>query len=222
MVAEAGWPRASVATSTAPTKHSIRSSWMSRSHWQLHKLRLSSIIVRTEARGVKMRYSLLFLLAIPVAANAADDNKPIPTLAGDLAIIHNEAMQIKPDDDVCAVKVGGKLVFIQRCEGEYDPTVISNTRRKSVNGDDRQVIVIQRNPAGNACNGGPIFVVEVSKKYDPIVSPPLDFCGGASPVIAQNAKGLFITFPGGPVNHGSGKVPMERWQYQDGAFLRVK
>lgn len=169
-----------------------------------------------------MRSSILLLLAIPFAAHAADDNKPVPTIAGDLTIIHNEAIQIKPDDDVCAVKVGGKLVFIQRCEGENDPTVIANVRRKSADGDDRQIIVIQRNPAGNACNGGPLFIVEISKKYDPTVSAPLDFCGGADPVISQNAKGLLITFPGGPVNHGSGKIPTERWQYQSGAFLKVK
>ena len=169
-----------------------------------------------------MRSLLLLLLAIPFAAHAADDNKPVPTIAGDLTIIHNEAIQIKPDDDVCAVKVGGKLVFIQRCEGEYEPTVIGNFKRKTSEGEDSQILIIQRNPAGNACNGGPIFVVEVSKKYDPTVSPELDFCGGASPVISPNARGLLITFPGGPVNHGSGKVPTERWQYQSGAFLKVK
>ncbi len=169
-----------------------------------------------------MRSSLLLLIAIPFAANAADDNKPVPTIAGDLKIYRHEDIQIKADDEVCAVKVGGKLVFVQRCAGEYEPTVIGNFKRKTSEGDDSQVLIIQRNPAGNACNGGPIFVVEVSKKYDPTVSPELDFCGGASPIISQNARGILITFPGGPVNHGSGKVPTERWQYQGGAFMKVK
>ena len=119
-------------------------------------------------------------------------------------------------------ELGGKLVFIQKCDTESEPTVIANLRRNTTDGDERQVLVIQRNPAGNGCNGGPLFVVEVSKKYDAIVSPQLDFCGGADPVITQNAKGIVITFPGGPVNHGTGKLPTERWQYQGGAFAKVR
>lgn len=169
-----------------------------------------------------MRSLLALSLVIPMTALAADSGKPVPTIAGDLKIFHGEDIQVKSDDQVCAVKVGGKLVYITRCEAEDDPAIIANIRRKSSDGDDRQVIIIQRNPAGNACNGGPLFVVELSRKYDAMVSPQLDFCGGASPVIAQNAKGLLITFPGGPVNHGAGKVPMERWQYQGGTFVKVR
>jgi hypothetical protein len=120
------------------------------------------------------------------------------------------------------VKVGGKLVYIQKCDTEGDPTIIGNIRRRSPDGDERQVVVIQRNPAGNGCNGGQLFVVEVSKKYDAMVSPQLDFCGGVDPVITQNAKGILITFPGGPANHGAGKAPTERWQYQGGAFFKVR
>ena len=169
-----------------------------------------------------MRSLFLILLVAPLSVNAAEGSKPLPTIAGELTILHNEPIQIKADDEVCAVKVGGKLVFIQKCDTENDPTVIANIRRKSTDGDERQVLVIQRNPAGNGCNGGPLLVVEVSKKYDAMVSPQLDFCGGADPVISQNAKGILITFPGGPANHGAGKVPTERWQYQGGTFAKVR
>lgn len=169
-----------------------------------------------------MRASLLLLLAIPFSAHAADDDKPVATIAGDLKIYRHEDIQIKADDEVCAIKVGGKLVFVQRCGGEYEPTLIGNLKRKTSEGEETQILIIQRNPAGNACNGGPIFVVEVSNKYDPTVSSELDFCGGASPVFTQNARGFLITFPGGPVNHGSGKVPTARWQYQGGAFMKTK
>ena len=169
-----------------------------------------------------MRSLFPILLLAPLSVYAAEGSKPVPTIAGDLAILHNEPLQIKTEDEVCAVRVGGKLVFIQKCDTESEPTVIANLRRKTTDGDERQVLVIQRNPAGNGCNGGPLFVVEVSKKYDAIVSPQLDFCGGAEPVITQNAKGVLITFPGGPANHGAGKVPTERWQYQGGAFIKSR
>lgn len=169
-----------------------------------------------------MRSLLLILLVAPLSVNAAEGSKPVPTIAGELTIFHNEPIHIKTEDEVCAVKVGGKLVFIQKCDTEGEPTVIANLRRKATDGDERQVLVIQRNPAGNGCNGGPLLVVEVSKKYDAMVSPQLDFCGGADPVISQNAKGILITFPGGPANHGAGKVSTERWQYQGGAFIKAK
>jgi hypothetical protein len=169
-----------------------------------------------------MRSLLPILLVAPLSVQAADASKPVPTIAGELTILHSEPIQINAEDDVCAVKIGGKVVYIQKCDAEYDPAIIANIKRKSSDGDDRQIIVIQRNPAGTACNGGPIFVLELSSKYDAMVSPILDFCGGDKPVIAQNTKGLLITFPGGPVNYGTGRVPAERWQYQGGAFMKVR
>ena len=168
-----------------------------------------------------MLKALLMLLTLPLLAQAGAGSQPVPTIAGDLNIIHNEAIRVSADDNVCALRLGGKLLYIEKCEFEYRPQIIANIR-KSINGEQRKIIVIQRIPAGNACNGGPIFVVEIFAKSDPVVSPELDFCGGKDPVVTDNAKGILITFPGGPVNQGSGRTPTERWQYQGGSFMKVR
>lgn len=165
---------------------------------------------------------LVMLCLMTSTLSFAEGIKNIPTIAGELSLLHNQEIKVTADDSVCAIKVANKVIYITKCEAEYEPSIIGNFRRRSSDGDERQILVIQRNPGGNACDGGPIFVVELSKKYDAMVSDLLPFCGGLKPVIAQNANGLLITFPGGPTNRGGGKVPTERWQYQGGSFLKSR
>ncbi len=193
-----------------------------------HVFSVQSIATRVleDSNGVKEMTSrtafFVMLGLLPSTLSFAQGTQNIPTIAGELSLIHSQDMKVIADDSVCAIKVANKVIYITKCEAENEPSVIGNYRRRSSDGDERQILVIQRNPGGNACDGGPIFVVELSKKYDAMVSDPLPFCGGLKPIIAQNANGLLITFPGGPTNRGGGRVPTERWQYQGGAFLKSR
>ena len=45
------------------------------------------------------------------------------------------------------------------------------------------VAVFQQSSSGNACNGGPIWFLGISKNGRFTISQPIDFCGGHSPEI---------------------------------------
>ncbi|MBS7458783.1 hypothetical protein [Coralloluteibacterium stylophorae] len=77
-----------------------------------------------------------------------------------------------------------------------------------------EVLVLQESFPGNACNGGPLWVVALDRDGGQRADGPLDFCGGAAPAIRANASGLEIVVPGGPRNRVRGEVPAERWHWR--------
>ena len=169
----------------------------------------------------KFSLSILALVTYPLISNAADNQSPILTPKGELKIHHNEALEVKQSDEVCAVTVGDEIAFIDKCSGEYSPTIIGRFKKILPNKEESMIVVIQRQPGGNACNGGPLIMIEATKNYT-TTSLPLDFCGGADPVITPNAKGIMITFPGGAPNRGSGYIPTEKYQYQGGFISKLR
>jgi hypothetical protein len=73
---------------------------------------------------------------------------------------------------------------------------------------------------GNACNGGPLHVLGLGKSHHLALPPPIDFCGGADPVIRRSGSKVVIELPGGPPNRGTGHLPGETWIFEKGSLLR--
>lgn len=83
-----------------------------------------------------------------------------------------------------------------------------------------EVIVVQQNMWGNACDGGPLWMLGLKRDGSHAASKPIDFCGGAAPVITQADGGLRIVLPGNAVNRGEPRVTDEIWRYDGGIVSR--
>jgi hypothetical protein len=85
-----------------------------------------------------------------------------------------------------------------------------------------QVVVVQQQMTGNACDGGPLWLLGLKADGSSSLSSRIDFCGGAQPSITVEPHRIVIAIPGGPRNRGKGSVPPERWAYQNGEVKRLK
>lgn len=105
-------------------------------------------------------------------------------------------------------------------EGMPIPSILTSFRGGLTPYDE--IVVMQQNTAGNACNGGPIWFLGLNNGGGFTVSEPIDFCGGADPVIERKGAGIMLTFPGGTPNHGAGELPTEVWLFENGAARQIK
>jgi hypothetical protein len=74
---------------------------------------------------------------------------------------------------------------------------------------------------GNACSGGPIWFLGLNKNGSFAISSAVDFCGGADPIILEEANQITIIKPGGLSNQGTGYIPKEIWIYKNGKVTRI-
>lgn len=118
----------------------------------------------------------------------------------------------------CPVLLGGAVVLRIDCRTSYPPRVLG--RFMGDFGRFEEVIVVQEQPMGNACNGGPLHFLGIRNDGHE-VSGPIDFCGGADPVLTHDGDRLRVTFPGGPPNRGETAVADEVWHYEDGRVTKV-
>jgi hypothetical protein len=142
------------------------------------------------------------------------EERRISSIAGEVKYSLNEKTS------ECIFLLNEKPIHKIDCEAAFLPIVIGDFREGL--GPVDQLIVVQENPMGNACNGGALHLIGLRKDATYSVSPPLDFCGGKDPVLRRERKNVFITFPGGAPNRGTGRIPTERWVYQDGQIKEVK
>ncbi len=84
-----------------------------------------------------------------------------------------------------------------------------------------ETIVFQQDMRGNACDGGPLWILGLRRDGGHAISKPIDFCGGKAPQLSATREQLTIVLPGGPLNRGEGEVPIETWRYRDGEIVRV-
>ncbi|WP_171974656.1 hypothetical protein [Leptolyngbya sp. 'hensonii'] len=119
----------------------------------------------------------------------------------------------------CQVLLENKVINRLNCQNAYAPIVIGRFRHL---GNLEEVLVYQEIPRGNACNGGPLYFLGIRADSTYTLSPPLDFCGGADPLLKQQGPKLFVTFPGGPPNRGTGSLPTQIWQYENGKLRKIK
>lgn len=170
----------------------------------------------------------LLLIALRVSVASAQDQSSsvfadsLKTIAGELKIV---AL-----DESCKfnVTLNGKVLLGTDCQGESNmwsgtPIPIIHTFYKS--GGVRpfdEVVLLQMNMLGNACNGGPLLFLGLKEDKTYSLSESIDFCGGSPPVVTWSESKVTVLIPGGPPNRGTGYIPPETWVYQNGLVKQVK
>ena len=169
---------------------------------------------------------LLFTLQ-PNLANA--QGQPSSAFADSLKTIAGE-LKIMPLDESCKfnVALNGKVILKTDCQDESNiwsgtPIPVIHTFYKS--GGVRpfdEVVLLQMNMLGNACNGGPLLFIGLKADKSYSLSESIDFCGGSPPVVTWSDSKVTVLIPGGPPNRGTGYIPPETWVYQNGLVRQVK
>lgn len=157
----------------------------------------------------------------PSPRTAASDDAGIDTVAGRLQII-----ALPPRDD-------GREAFVVQLDGEqllrtgpssrFSTFPVPRVLQRYADGiaPYAEVVVFQQHMRGNACNGGPLWILGLHRDGRHALSAPIDFCGGRDPQLAATREQLTITLPGGPMNRGDGTIPTEVWVYRDGEVMRA-
>lgn len=186
--------------------------------------------MKSQLNGV-VALALLPLIAVSFVAgyaNAPAQNelgkpfdKSITTIAGELSI--------KEIDQACAyeVRLSGKLLLKTDCQDEGKPyavtplpVIYSYFPGDSIAPFD-EVVLLQFNMFGNACNGGPLRFLGLKEDGTYQLSEEIDFCGGKPPVVTWGDNKATVLLPGGPPNRGTGYIPSETWVYQGGKVRRL-
>lgn len=157
----------------------------------------------------------------PLAA-AEEIVERLDTAAGELTIGRQEPEPLA----VWALRVGGELVRRFDARDEADdlaaspqPTVL----RRFVSGvaPFDEVVVVQQHGGGNACDGGPLWLLGLRRDGSFSASPTIDVCGGREPRVERDGGRIRIEVPGGPPNRGEGWIPGETWLYEGGTLRRL-
>jgi hypothetical protein len=136
-------------------------------------------------------------------------------------------LTIKATEELCAyeVRLAGKLILKTNCNDDKDP--YSGTPLPEIYsyfGDSLapfdEVVLLQFNMLGNACNGGPLRFLGLKADGSFQLSNEIEFCGGKQPIITWGGDKAIVTLPGGPPNRGSGYIPSETWTYEGGKVVR--
>lgn len=155
----------------------------------------------------------------PVSSVFADS---LTTVAGDLRIV-----AVK---DLCKFKVtlDGKVILTTDCDDERNvwsttplPSIHTYYKSQGVRPFD-EVVLLQMNMLGNACDGGPLLFLGLKKDKTWAWSKRIDFCGGSPPVVTWSNARVTVLIPGGPPNRGTGYIPAETWSYENGVVKRAK
>jgi hypothetical protein len=151
----------------------------------------------------------------------ASDGDTLHTVAGEIRIVELER------NCRYEVTINGKRLIATDCGDEQDPNagaprpeilVYSRLPAKPFS----QVVIFQQQMAGNACDGGPLWLLGLRTDGPASRSTNIDFCGGAQPSITVEQDRIVISIPGGPRNRGEGVVPGEDWLYQNDELTRLK
>lgn len=84
------------------------------------------------------------------------------------------------------------------------------------------VAVFQQNNWGNACDGGPIWLLGIYADGRFRISEPIDFCGGPPPVVHVEGTAVQIDIPASRDAQGAVTVPAEAWVFANGKLRRVR
>jgi hypothetical protein len=80
-------------------------------------------------------------------------------------------------------------------------------------GGPMSILLFQVSPAGNACNGGPLFFVRVAKDVAPQYSDVFDYCGGPDPMVGAMPDKILINIPAHAPNKGTGTIAAKTMEY---------
>lgn len=144
------------------------------------------------------------------------------TVAGELKIV---ALK-----DGCKfnVTLNRKVVLNTDCDDEKNvwsttpiPSIHTYYKSQGVSPFD-EVVLLQMNMLGNACDGGPLLFLGLKGDKTFSLSKSIDFCGGAPPVVTWSNSRVTVLIPGGPPNRGTGYIPAETWVYENGGVRQLK
>lgn len=175
---------------------------------------MDRFITESHSSSSPMQCILILMLLIfsQTVTLALAKEELVKTVAGKVSLTRNEKTA------QCEVLLDHKPILTMGCEFAYLPEITAHFR--GTLGRFDEVVVLQENPMGNACNGGPLHLIGLKKNKTYNVSGALDFCGGKDPIIEHKGEIISITFPSGPPNRGSGHIPAERWIFQNGQLKK--
>jgi len=176
---------------------------------------------------VRFRAALLAALALACVLPAGAADPPGSETIARRTTIAGELTITRLGDDVFAgpfrIALDDRLVIRTDNDkpvvGMPIPRILTSFRDRLAPYDE--IVVLQQSTAGNACNGGPIWFLGLMRSGAFTVSEPIDFCGGADPLIERRGGAIRLTFPGGPPNHGTEPVPTEVWQFKNGKAHQI-
>ena len=170
---------------------------------------------RNKAAKQAALFSGLMLVGLSLLFSPAAyaEQSSIASVAGPLQLEHAEG------STECLLQLAQTPLLTIDCEAAYLPTVIGNFTGSFAG--MQQILVLQESPMGNACNGGTLHIMALGrdKRYR---LEEIEFCGGKDPVLQKQGDTILITLPGGPLNHGPGIRPTERWAYRNGRLLKLR
>jgi hypothetical protein len=87
----------------------------------------------------------------------------------------------------------------------------------------QDVIVVQQDATGNACDGGPLWLLILGKARAPKLTRPIDWCGGPPPQVRAEGAKIVIRLPATPPGGqaGSGGVRGETWVFEAGRLRKI-
>jgi hypothetical protein len=84
-----------------------------------------------------------------------------------------------------------------------------------------EVLVFQQHMYGNACSGGPLWILGLRRGGAPVRSTAIDYCGGADPELETRGAALLVTLPGAAANGVlAGQAP-QRWEFRAGELRQL-
>ena len=118
---------------------------------------------------------------------------------------------------VCSISVGGIEVENYSCASSRAPALLSYSYLYELGGS---VMVFIDKPMGNACDGGPLHIInqDDNGKYKKLST--IDFCGGHYPAIISEPTKLTIKIPSIIGEGGRENIPSEKWILKDGELTK--
>ncbi len=83
-----------------------------------------------------------------------------------------------------------------------------------------QVLVFQQMAWGNACDGGPLWLLGLRSGVAPVRTETIDYCGGPAPRVRAEADGISITLPNDADGPPS-KAATVSWRLINGKLSKV-
>ncbi len=159
--------------------------------------------------------------AMPAAEESASDTQAAAdTVAGPLEI--QALPRAAHGEESFRISLAGKELRRTGAGGDFAdfpaPRILQRYRQGIAPFDE--VVVFQQDMYGNACDGGPLWMLGLKRDGSYAISEPIDFCGGKAPQLSATRDALTIVLPGGPLNRGEGEIPAETWRYRDGKVER--
>ncbi len=172
--------------------------------------------------------SCLMFVALQPNVTVAQE-RPSSVFADSLKTIAGE-LKIVALDETCKfnITLNGKVVLRTDCGDESNvwsstPIPIIHTYYKSEGVRPfNEVVLLQMNMLGNACNGGPLLFLGLKEDKTFSLSEGIDFCGGSPPVVTWSSSRATVLIPGGAPNRGAGYIPPETWVYENGVVKQAK